>query len=330
MLYHLLKIPARIALHFYCRKLTIDHPEFLRSKGPLILAANHPNSLLDAIILCSLFKEPIYSLARGDVFQKYKWLAPVLKSLKIYPVYRTKEGAEYLDLNYATFAACQQIFKRNGIVLIFSEGLCENEWNLRPLKKGTARLVMNAWKEGIPLRILPLGLNYSSFKYFGKHLILKSGNILNEENAGIDGSEGQRLVHFNKLLDAELQQLVFEIGEFDLPTVEKVFAVKNNATKNMLLFLPAMLGYFFAAPLYYPLKAFTKKFFGNSGHYDSVLVAPLLIGFPLYVLFLALITRWMSGSVYAWLLMIIIPFCTWSLLQLRRITKPVAGHNTPA
>ena len=73
------------------------------------------------------------------------------------PVYRVSEGVENLENNYTTFDACQKIFKKNKIVLIFSEGRCINEWHLRPLKKGTARLALTAWQHNIPLKSFALG-----------------------------------------------------------------------------------------------------------------------------------------------------------------------------
>jgi 1-acyl-sn-glycerol-3-phosphate acyltransferase len=177
LLYTLLKIPAKLALFFYCRKIKINKKELLKSHGPLLIAANHPNSFLDAIILATLFKRPIYSLARGDVFVN-KFYKKLLLSLNMLPVYRLSEGAENLEHNYTTFSSCIDIFKKNDIVLIFSEGGCINEWHLRPLKKGTARLAMNAWQQNIPLKVLPLGINYSSFRLFGKNMILNFGDIL--------------------------------------------------------------------------------------------------------------------------------------------------------
>src|SRR5206468_2914871 len=100
--------------------------------------------------------------------------------LRLLPIFRTSEGVENLNQNYHTFDACQKAFERNRIVLIFSEGWCENEWHLRPLKKGTPRLVMNAWKNKIPLTVIPVGLNYSSFKKFGKEIHLVFGKPIKE------------------------------------------------------------------------------------------------------------------------------------------------------
>ena len=122
----------------------------LEEHGPLLIAANHPNSFLDAIILSSLFKFPVYSLARGDAFAN-RFVTKILTSLNMLPVYRVSEGVENLENNYTTFDACQELFSQRKIVLIFSEGRCINEWHLRPLKKGTARLALTAWMHNVPL-----------------------------------------------------------------------------------------------------------------------------------------------------------------------------------
>jgi 1-acyl-sn-glycerol-3-phosphate acyltransferase len=158
-------------IHFYCRKIVINQKSKLSENGPLLIAANHPNSFLDAIIISTLFKKPVYSLARGDAFAG-KFITKILVSLNMLPVYRMSEGVENLGLNYSTFDACKKLFKENKIVLIFSEGRCINEWHLRPLKKGTARLAVDAWENEIPLKVLPLGINYSSFRFYGKNVFL--------------------------------------------------------------------------------------------------------------------------------------------------------------
>ncbi|MEO7485051.1 MAG: 1-acyl-sn-glycerol-3-phosphate acyltransferase, partial [Ferruginibacter sp.] len=157
--------------------MKLNTGEYLGNKGPLLLAVNHPNSFLDAIILSTIFNQPVHSLARGDVF-KNPFIAKLLRATNMHPVYRLSEGAENLEHNYTSFEACRSIFKNNGIVLIFSEGRCENEWHLRPLMKGTARLALSAWAEGIPLKILPVGINYNSFTSFGKIIHVNFGTII--------------------------------------------------------------------------------------------------------------------------------------------------------
>src|SRR4030095_14880306 len=104
------------------------------------------------------------------------------------------EGAGNLEHNYTTFNSCIDIFKKNGIVLMFSEGGCVNEWHLRPLKKGTARLAISAWQQKIPLKVLPLGINYSSFRKFGKNVILNFGEIITATDFNIDVNSGKAVI----------------------------------------------------------------------------------------------------------------------------------------
>lgn len=316
MFYALLKIYARLAIRIYCSRIVINNPEVLNSNGPLLLAANHPNSFLDGIILTTLFDQPVHSLARGDAF-KNKWINKFLRSIQLLPVYRTSEGVENLGHNYTTFAACQKTFEENGIVLIFSEGRCENEWHLRPLKKGTARLATTAWQKEIPLKILPLALNYSSFKKFGKEVHLLFGEEITANTIDMTASHGKQLLDFNSLLQKQLQELVYEINPKDKVRLHHFFPAKRNSAFYLLL-IPALAGFLLHAPLFYLCKAFTELRFKNSGHYDSVLTSLLLIGYPFYVL-AAIIIIYFIQPWLSFLALIVLPFTAWACVQIKTV-----------
>jgi 1-acyl-sn-glycerol-3-phosphate acyltransferase len=286
VLYSLLKKYARLAIRIYCRKIVINKPEMLQSKGPVLFASNHPNSFLDGMILTTLLDEPLYSLARGDAFKKNR-MNRLLRWLKLLPVYRTSEGVENLEHNYTTFAACQETFKKNGLVLIFSEGRCENEWHLRPLKKGTARLAITSWKQQIPLTVIPVGLNYSSFKNFGKEVHLFFGEPVESAPVLKEDTEGKQLLAFNTELKNRLQQLVYEIDPHDRQTIRRIFSIRKKPSFYLLL-IPAIAGWIAHAPLFYPCKIFSGRFKGT-GHYDSALNSLLLLLYPLYLLILLFI-----------------------------------------
>jgi len=230
--YSILKIVARIAIRIFCRKIIINQPQLLKSKGPLLLASNHPNSFLDSIILDTLFNEPVWSLARGDVFKKPFYIR-LLTGLKILPVYRTSEGVENLTENYKTFSGCIELFRKNAIVCIFSEGKCITEWHLRPLKKGTARLAIKTWEEHIPLRVLPVGINYSSFRKFGKNIFLNFGNVIEKNNIDIKQTDGLRNQQFNERLERELKQLVYEIPQEDKILQEQKLSISVSSSKKI-------------------------------------------------------------------------------------------------
>jgi 1-acyl-sn-glycerol-3-phosphate acyltransferase len=313
--YSLLKAYSRLAIKIWCRRIRINKPEWLREKGPLLLASNHPNSFLDGMIMSTLLEEAVYSLARGDAF-KNKRADRFLRRLRLLPVFRTSEGPENLEQNYTTFASCLEVFRKNGIVLIFSEGRCENEWQLRALKKGTARLAISAWNSNIPLTVVPLGINYSSFKRFGKEVHIHFGRPFSKEI--IDGDEvyGKQLNAFNSELYAQLPGLVYQFSLDDNIQRRAHFPPRHSSFARILLLLPAAAGFLLHLPLYLPVKAFTHLRFVHSAHYDSILVSLLLFLYPLYIAAFVIIA-WTFLSAWALAALVILPFTAWSFVQVR-------------
>jgi 1-acyl-sn-glycerol-3-phosphate acyltransferase len=316
LLYTCLKIWVRLSATIFFSRIVINKPELLKVEGPLLIASNHPNSFLDAVLLDILFKKPVWSLARGDVFKKPFYIR-LLHRLKILPVYRTREGVENLEHNYQTFSACKEIFRQKGLVLIFSEGLCVNEWHLRPLKKGTARLAISAWQEGIPLSVLPCGINYSSFKRIGKNVFLHFGEIITAGDINLNESDGRKNQVFNEKLKAALQQLVYEIPADDYALQKEKLSVTHPAFIKALLFIPALIGYLLNFPFYLPVKYIAANRIKEPGHFDSIMLALLTFFYPGYVLLLSVICYLLSGSWLSFGLLLVLPVTAWAYVRLK-------------
>lgn len=312
----MLKILSRLALPIWCRRLTTNKPEILKEKGPLLLASNHPNSFLDSVLLDTVFQQPVWSLARGDVFKKPFYIK-LLTALKILPVYRTSEGVENLSENYKTFEECIAIFRNGGIITIYSEGKCINEWHLRPLKKGTARLAVKAWDENIPLKIVPVGINYSSFSRFGKNIFLNFGEIITATDIINGGADGQRHLAFNNKLKSELEKLVFEIPAGNKELRQEKLGVKISLVKRILLSLPALLGWLLHLPLFLPVKQFSSQKTKGTDHYDSVITGILLITYPLYLILTTVFLLLITCSWWYLLVLPVFPFTAWAFVQLK-------------
>lgn len=322
MLYRVLKPVVRLAMLIFARKIVINKPELLKKTGPLLLACNHPNSFLDGVILADLFHQPIHSLARGDVFKKPLYIR-LLKSLRIHPIYRTSEGVENLNINYQTFAVCKEIFRQNGIVLIFSEGRCINEWHLRPLKKGTARIAFSSWDEGIPLEVLPVGINYSSFRRFSKNIFINFGEVLTVHDFDLKHTHGRRYQFFTTKLEEEFHKLVYEIHKDDIQKQKKLLEKRPSLPAKLILFIPAVIGFIIHAPFYLPIKNFTYKRAWNNDHYDSMIVSSLLFLYPFYVIILVALAIVLTDNFYFLLLTVALPFTAWAYVQLKRqLDKP--------
>ncbi len=234
-------------------------------------------------------------------------------------MYRKREGAGNLQKNYETFNACKDIFKNNGVVLIFSEALCENEWHLRPLKKGTARLATAAWEAGIPLSILPVALNYSSFTSFGKNVHLNFGTLITKEQYHeLLHHDGILLNSITGAITRQLQERVHEIPKENRTLRSEIFSTKPGKIKTALLLVPAIAGYLLHLPLYLPLRLLLKEKALPNGHYDSVMVGSMFLLYPFYLLLPALLLYVYLGGAWFLLSFIAVPFCAWSFVQLKR------------
>ena len=299
----LVKIWVRLALLLYCKKIYISRKEDHSKKLPTILACNHPNSFLDALIIGSYYPKEIYFLARGDAFKK-PFVAKILRALNMIPVYRISEGKDNLEHNTDSFKQCIEVLKQNKTLLIFSEGICINEWKLRTLKKGTARIAYQAWfLEGLPaLKIVPTGISYNSFTSVPKTAWINENDFLSKED--FTEEETARFYNqFNKVLEEKLKPLI-------LTKEETIISKERNYNlKILLLALPSFIGWLTQKWFYNYFKNIAQKKTINTVFYDSVLFGLLLITYPILVLIICIIGSFFSA--WSWSLILLLPFTAW-------------------
>lgn len=287
-MYPILKIAASVAIKIYCRKtVAYFDPNFVLD-GPKIIACNHPNSFFDAINVAIQYPKPIYFLARGDAFKK-PLVALFLKSLHLIPIYRLSEGKENLSKNTETFETCLTLLRKNQTILIFSEGICVNEWKLRPLKKGTARLALLALKEGITnLELVPTNITYSSFSKNPKDSILHFNTSFKPDTLA-KSPEAAFYNSFNELLKVGVLQKM--IVKNDLSDVELFAKTDSVVTKilKVLLAIPALIGFMGNYWIYSSFKIIAINKTKNTVFYDSVLFGILLLFYPMIIVLLSIV-----------------------------------------
>lgn len=233
-----------------------------------MIVANHPDSFLDGISIALQCASPAYFLARGDVFRKKPLYRKLLTLLHVIPVHRLSEGKDYLHENEETFNACKAILRNNGIVIIFIEGICVLSHELQPFKKGTARIVQGSWDEGVPTKVLPVGLYYETLHGIGKSLQIITGPVLSREDFPQETVLARQLKTFNDLMYAQIDQLMKE-------------HVSMQTKANRLLL---MLSRLLHAPLYYPVSNYIRQKTTGTVFYDSVLFGALVLLYPIYLL----------------------------------------------
>jgi 1-acyl-sn-glycerol-3-phosphate acyltransferase len=174
--WYYLRFWVKLAIKLFYRRIEIHGTDTYPAEGPVFLAPNHQNAFMDALIPSVFAPRPIHFLARADVFQK-KWLAAFLRSINMMPVYRQRDGITSLGKNEEIFELCYKILRDKGTLLIFPEATHLGERRLRPLSKGFTRVLFGAMEnhEDLPIKVVPLGLNYSHYHKSGARLIVNYG-----------------------------------------------------------------------------------------------------------------------------------------------------------
>ena len=174
MVYRFLKFILSIGIRFYYKEIKINNKSYLSQKDPLIIIANHPNTLMDAWVIGMIYKQPIYYMAKATLFDS-KFKLKILRSLNMIPINRQGEGITSGVDNTDSLQECYDILSQGKTLLIFPEGTSYKELVLRKLKTGTARVAMhteqiNNWN--LNLKIVAVGLNYSEPERFRSRILI--------------------------------------------------------------------------------------------------------------------------------------------------------------
>lgn len=174
MLYKVLKFIISIGIRLYYREVKVNNIHNVPEHGPLIIIANHPNTIMDAWVIGMLSKQPIYYLAKGTLFNS-KWKLRILRSLKMIPINRQGEQKSLGVDNSETFQECYELLGRGKIIVVFPEGTSYRERVLRELKTGAARIALEAEKRyhgKLGLKVIAVGLNYSQPEKFRSDILI--------------------------------------------------------------------------------------------------------------------------------------------------------------
>jgi 1-acyl-sn-glycerol-3-phosphate acyltransferase len=204
------------------------------------------------------------------------------------------------------------------VVLIFSEGRCINEWRLRPLKKGTARLAISSWQQDINLKVLPVAINYSSFRRFGKNMQISFGDLISKESIDYKAADGLAIKEFNEKLKEQLGKYVHEVKSTEKEKLKKLFFVKQPLLKKILLFLPAVAGYIIHAPLYLFTVWLGNTLIKEEGHFDSKTIGFLFLLYPVFLLLLTATAFILIKQWWVIFLLPLLPFTAWAYVQLKK------------
>jgi len=209
--YRILAWFLRVVTRVFFRQVEVAGLEHVPLDGPVLFAGNHPNSLIDPILIITTCGRKVHFAAKDALF-KGALMRAVLRGLGAVPIKRrddrdgTREPATTVQGeggarsettgagtaagsagkaggeaprgvdNDAAFDAMFQVLAEGGAIGIFPEGLSHDESQLARLKTGAARLALGgAQRAGVPIRVVPCGLTFIHPKRFRSRVLVQFG-----------------------------------------------------------------------------------------------------------------------------------------------------------
>jgi glycerol-3-phosphate O-acyltransferase / dihydroxyacetone phosphate acyltransferase len=166
----------RALVGLFYRRIETSGLEAVPRDGSVLLVANHPNGLVDPMLVLKVLPRPVVFVAKSTLW-KIPLLGPLLDLFGCVPVIRKREAAgeissEGEERNSGSFERLARTLDAGGAVLVFPEGRSHSDPRLSEMHTGAARILLRSKR---PPVVLPLGLWFTSKEEFRSDVLLRFG-----------------------------------------------------------------------------------------------------------------------------------------------------------
>ncbi len=243
-----------IALRLFFRRIEAVNVERVPKTGAIIFVLNHPNGLVDpALVFVSLARRVSF-LAKSTLYDNPIG-AFLLRTFEILPIYRRIDADAKSESNAVTFDNCFELLRRGRCIAIFPEGISHDETQLQKIKTGAARIALGAFEKvsdskfQIPdseqiqnhhssLKIVPVGLYYTSKTSFRSEALIRYGEVFEVEPIELDET-GEPPREAVRELTAKIEKSLRDVTlnlqtETELDAVLKAEALFSSVFENLI------------------------------------------------------------------------------------------------
>ncbi len=208
--------------------------------GPLIVAANHQQGLMDGVLLAAALPRRLRPIAKAPLFG-YPIIGQLARLSGAIPVHRRQDEGGAVD-NRAMFSAARRALEQGEALLIFPEGKSQSVPALMPLRTGAARLLLGEAGEptageptqGPAATLLPIGLMFHEPGTFrvGTAILLVGRPVPTDDLQALPLAESERAVRqLTERLGDALGRLIVEAK--DRHTLDLVEAAESIWREEM-------------------------------------------------------------------------------------------------
>ena len=155
-----LRLIARWLARRHYPRIEITGADLIPQTGPVLLCANHPNSLLDPVLLGITARRPVKFLAKAPLFE-FPVLGPAIRAVGMVPAFRGRDDARQVRRNFESIDAASKVLAAGHAMGIFPEGESSDAPHVKVVRSGAARIALQAVEQGaVGLKIVPVGITY--------------------------------------------------------------------------------------------------------------------------------------------------------------------------
>lgn len=229
-----------IALRLFFRRIEVVGVERVPQAGPLLFVLNHPNGLVDPALVFVSMPRRVSFLAKSTLFDNPVG-AFLLRTFEILPVYRRIDPDARSESNAVTFDNCFELLRRGRCIAIFPEGISHDEPQLQKMKTGAARIALGAVSSpsaSSNLKIVPVGLYYTSKTSFRSEALIRYGEAFDVEPVELDAN-GEPPRDAVQLLTAKIERALRDVTlnletETELDVVLRAEALFSSVFENLV------------------------------------------------------------------------------------------------
>lgn len=213
--YTLLKPIVDWNLRHSYRKVEVRGKENIPQDGAIMIAPNHCNTLMDALVILRAFNDQTVFGARADIFNK-PLIARIMYFLRILPMVRQRDGLRNVLKNHETQETIVETLEHGVRFCMYPEGRHRPAHSLQSLGKGTFRAVLAAnakFGDKMPVYIIPTGIEYGDYFRFRSTSLITFGKPINVTEY-VKGQNVDNEVQFIEPLRKELASRMSELITF--------------------------------------------------------------------------------------------------------------------
>ena len=165
-------------LYLFYSRIYVHGRERIPRGRPVLLAANHPNSLIDPAMVGLAAGQKVRFLAKAPLFE-IPVLGRLMRALGAVPVFRRSDDPSQVGRNTEMLAEAARALARGEWVGIFPEGKSHDQLALEQVKNGAARIAAQALNAGAGNPVIaPIGINYEAKDRFRSAVWIEVGEPL--------------------------------------------------------------------------------------------------------------------------------------------------------